>query len=311
MILSRVAAVLPVSVTALKSNTSRRGTSASETAQRCRFIAWLFTSWFVFSLSKAKRGLYLTPLHPAAALLVARLVRDATDDPARLEEPLVRWATKLLGGAALAGGALIVVVAVLVATGADVALLHAVVPADSERFSTWTAKYATRRDAFETARLVAAAAIGCVIAWGGRAAWRGPAALRVATGLVAVAAGMSLLSAVVLWPSRDHEESPRAFLDTVRATVGAAPVLRYGGDGGIQYAVNWTLLRDSVPETDKPGHASRFLADEPNAPRYVVTDDDQTEKFGPLSGGIEIVRVELRHNPSLVLYGNAAAAARR
>jgi 4-amino-4-deoxy-L-arabinose transferase-like glycosyltransferase len=272
-------------------------------------LSWLFVSWFVFSISKAKRGLYLTPLHPAAALLIARLVRDATDEPARLAEPLARWATRLFAGAALAAGVLIVVAAVLVGTGADVAIVHAALPANSERLAKWAAKYVSLRNEFAAGRIVAAAVLGCVITWGGRTAWRGPTALRVATGLVVAAACSSLLDAVVLWPSRDSDESPRAFLDKVRATVGDAPVLRYGGAGGLQYAANWTLLRDSVPETNNPHRASKFLAEASPAPRYVVTDDDETEEFGPLTGGTEILRVPHRHNPAQVLFGNAAAAA--
>jgi hypothetical protein len=90
---------------------------------------------------------------------------------------------------------------------------------------------------------------------------------------------------------------------------GDAPVLRYGGAGGLQYAANWTLLRDSVPETNNPHRASKFLAEASPAPRYVVTDDDETEEFGPLTGGTEILRVPHRHNPAQVLFGNAAAAA--
>jgi 4-amino-4-deoxy-L-arabinose transferase-like glycosyltransferase len=74
---------------------------ASDRAQVWRFLlAWLGTAFLFFSLSSGKRGLYLLPVFPAAALLCADAVVSALRAGARPP----RWTTPLL--AALAGLAL-------------------------------------------------------------------------------------------------------------------------------------------------------------------------------------------------------------
>src|SRR6185295_17297324 len=86
-------------------------------------IAWLFVSWVLFSISRAKRDLYMLPIHPAAALLVARLFRDAADSPARLAHPSMRWPRRIFAAASVAVGAAIVLVVVLILADADRAIL--------------------------------------------------------------------------------------------------------------------------------------------------------------------------------------------
>ena len=274
-------------------------------------VAWLVASWVLFSFSRAKRDLYLLPLHPAAALLVARLFRDVAEHPERLRDAVTKWPRRIFCGSVVVAGCLTVLVAVLVLTGADQAILAASIPADAGRLAEWRDKYDSLRGQFGTGRLVVAAALACVATWGGFTAWRAQTAARIGVGLVAATAAYHLIDATVLWPTRDAEESPRAFLEAVKATIGTAPIVRLGGDGGLQYAVNWILVRDRVPDMQSARRAGEFLSADASSPRYVVTDASQTKKAGDVSGAVEILRAPRRRGPALLLLGNPAAAAKR
>jgi 4-amino-4-deoxy-L-arabinose transferase-like glycosyltransferase len=285
--------------------------------------AWLLAPWIVFSFSPAKRNLYLLPIHPAAALLVARLVRDAADSPDVLLAPLVKWPRRAVAAAAVLAGAGVAVVSVLILTRADEPILSALLPAGDERAVLWHHNWALLRDELPSAALATAVVLAAGVACAGVAAWRTKSAARAAAGLIGACAGFHLLSAMVLAPARDSDESPRAFLEAARATVGDAPLARVGTDGGLQYAVNWVLERDEVREiwsVDRTGRpipaetarrASEFLAAAPQGPRYLVTDADEMKHVGEMRGAVEILRMQRRRNPDLLLLGNPTAARQR
>jgi len=61
------------------------------------FLSWIAAIFLFFSFSTGKRGVYIIPLYPAAAILVARLLTRAGDPEAaavarRLRAPLYVWA---------------------------------------------------------------------------------------------------------------------------------------------------------------------------------------------------------------------------
>ena len=271
-------------------------------------VAWLIAPWVLFSFSPAKRELYMVPIHPAAALLVARLFRDALEQPERLRDALVAFPRNALAVAGVAVGALVALFAALVASGADRSLLDAATAHVSPRLADWKPDWEHLRAELSTGLLLLAILLGALVAAAGVRAWRASTAARAGAALVAIAAGWNLLNAMVLWPARDADQSPRAFLEDVRARVGSAPVARLGRDGGLQYVVNWTLGRDHVDEFENVKRAGDFLAKDPASPRYVVTDGKELGRFGVVPGAVEILRRERHRGLDLVLLGNAAAA---
>ncbi len=273
-------------------------------------VAWLVAPWVLFSFSVAKRDLYMIPLHPAAALLVARLLRDVAESPSALREAATNWPRRIFAAGAIVAGCAVVVAAVIVVTGIDRTIVARLTSGGSGKVAQFGDRYDLLRAGFPTGSIVLAAALAGTMACGGIVAWRARTALRAGAGLLAAAAAFQLIDATVLWPSRDADESPRAFLASVRRAIGDAPLLRLGTDGGLQYAVNWTLLRDAVPETTSAKRAREFLAGGATSARYVVTDANQTKKYGEVTGAVEILRVARRRNPDLVLLGNGAAGAR-
>lgn len=274
-------------------------------------VCWLVAPWVLFSFSVAKRDLYMVPIHPAVALLLARLLRDLTDSPAALGEAATNWPRRIFAAVATIAGCVVALAALVVLSGADRSIVAGLTSGAEGKVAQFRDRYDLLRAEFTTGRVVVTAALAASIAWGGVVAWRARSAVRAGAGLLLAAAAFQSIDAAVLWPSRDADESPRAFLTTVRATIADAPLMRLGTDGGLQYVVNWTLLRDAVPETTSAKRAREFLAADASSPRYVVTDANQTRNFGQVAGAVEILRVARRRNPDLILLGNAAAAAKR
>jgi 4-amino-4-deoxy-L-arabinose transferase-like glycosyltransferase len=201
--------LLPVVVWAARRQVFAAGADAADRRAWRFLLAWVGASFVFFSLSTGKRGLYMLPVLPAVALLVAdalgRWIAAARRIPA-----ILRVATGLL---ALA----------LAVTGA------------------WMAVRDPLGDA--TASLVAGAGAVAVVAAAavaqlGFARARAPLRLRLAVPAVAVWA-LLLLVFTVVYPTRDADKSPRSI--ALAAAELTPPERRIGlvGDaamaGGLAY----------------------------------------------------------------------------
>lgn len=275
----------------------RRNGTADEKRVDPYLLAWLLTPVLVFSLSPAKRDLYLIAVHPAAALLVARLFRDGPTSEASRREAWTSLPLRVLAAASAIAGTAVVAVAIvaLVRGRAGIGIESIQTQFFGDRYASW--------------RFIAAFVLGASANCFGIASWRAPSAQRAAGTLIGSVASLMLLNALVLVSARDADQSPRKFLEDVRARVGDAPLGRLGDDGGLQYAVNWVLERDHVPEFHKGAAADAFLTAGPE-PRYVVTDDHEIHQFGQPVNGVALLRLPRRRAPELILLGNAAAAGR-
>jgi 4-amino-4-deoxy-L-arabinose transferase-like glycosyltransferase len=224
----------------------------------------------VMSLIPAKRGLYLVPLVPAASVLVAKL---AVTDEERLRSWLFAAPRHLLGAIALLGGAAVSAVALAAAFAADDALVR--------QFGWW----AEARDTLGTPLIVLAAALGFVVAASGLRAIRTDSPQDALGRLLGAGVAGTILFAGVLWPAIDPLRSPRDFYEDVAASVGPAPIVRYGVD---DYAGHWIMKRDRIPFVDKAPGAARFLARE-KGPAFVVVERWMLDREG-MPDGAHVVR---------------------
>jgi 4-amino-4-deoxy-L-arabinose transferase-like glycosyltransferase len=86
----------------------QRSRGAEERRSAMFLVCWIAAIFLFFSLSTGKRGVYIIPLYPAAALLVARLFRGsgpvpeapAAQPPARLRAAFGAWAVVAAAAAA-------------------------------------------------------------------------------------------------------------------------------------------------------------------------------------------------------------------
>jgi 4-amino-4-deoxy-L-arabinose transferase-like glycosyltransferase len=228
-----------------KASGDRKGEpKASEVPQACpgdraqvwRFLlAWLGSALLFFSLSSGKRGLYLLPVFPAAALLCADAVVGALRDGGRPP----RWAISLL--AALAGLALLVGLAAPSAASRFGVELPGAFPA------LWLALFGLVLLAFRLARGSWLARAGVVVAG------------------VALA---ELLVFTAVFPAVDVEKSPRrvaeeaAALTPPGASVGVTRVTLVG-------ALAYYGGRP-VTELKEPEAIAAFLA---GGGRAIVTEE--------------------------------------
>jgi hypothetical protein len=172
-------------------------------------LSWVGATLVFFSLSSGKRGLYLVPLQPAVALLLAdslqRWVRDARRIPVAFHAT-----TGAVGAAAVAAGVWLALRdplgderAALVAGGGVVAV-------------------------------VGAALLAQLVLWRARARLR----MRLAIPVLAVGA-IELLVFAVADPARDAQKSPRAIAEAAAAATPADRPIGLVGDaalaGGLAY----------------------------------------------------------------------------
>lgn len=211
----------------------RRGVLApgAEPARRraWRFLlAWLGATFVFFSLSSGKRGLYLLPAFPAAALLCA----DALLDACALRGRVPVWIAR----AAAALGGLLAAAGLAAAAASRAGALPVPVPA-----------------AFALALPVAVA--GAAFAW--RALARSRPALRFGA-IVAGAWAIELSAFALALPALDPQKSPRAIADVVAAR--SAPDERVGlvGDAQKTAGLAYYGARRIVP-LEGPEDVRRFL----------------------------------------------------
>jgi len=216
----------------------RRVLGAEGPAERARvwrfLLAWLGSAFVFFSLSGGKRGLYLLPAFPAAALLCADAVVSALltgSRPPRWVSPLlsVSAALVLLGGLA----------ATLLATrfGVDVPIHFAVL---------WLALGGATALAFRAAR---------------------PSWLRRAGVVVASVALVELLVFGFFFPALDAEKSPRGVATAAAAL--AQPGESIGVTRGTLVGALVYYGRRHVTEIETPEAIARFLA---SGGRVIVTE---------------------------------------
>ena len=200
-------------------------------------VTWIAAILLFFSFSTGKRGVYIIPLYPAAAILVARLLAQASagavEARRRLRTPLIVWAA----------------VAALMAVGIPIA---------------------TRRHHAEMVLL--AACIGALLAAGGLAAAvlharsRGlPAVAAVIGSLVLVA----LVSTEGVLPFVNRHENIRGFAEQVRGSLlPGAPfaTTEEKRDAWVFYTGRF------AEETDTPGAIAEYLGRD--GPRELLLEDD-------------------------------------
>jgi 4-amino-4-deoxy-L-arabinose transferase-like glycosyltransferase len=217
-------------------------------------VTWIAAILLFFSFSTGKRGVYIIPLYPAAAILVARLLARASEGAAearrRLRTPLIIWA----------------VVAVLLAVAAPIA---------------------TRRHYAEIVPL--AAGIGILLAAGALAA----AALQARSrGVPAMGALIGSLVLVVLvsteWvlPFVNRHENIRGFAEQVRASLlPGAPfaTTEEKRDAWVFYTGRF------AEETDTPEAIVDYL--KRDGPRDLLIEDDLLRRIdlAGLPGVIEVL----------------------
>jgi 4-amino-4-deoxy-L-arabinose transferase-like glycosyltransferase len=192
-------------------------------------LAWVGATFVFFSLSSGKRGLYLVPLQPAVALLLAdglgRWVEDARRIPVSFHV-----ATGALG-AALAGA------------GAWLALRD---PLHDPR-----------------AALVAGAAVVAIVGTALVAQvglWRARARLRLRLAIPVLAVGAAeLVVFTVVDPARDAQKSPRAIAEAAAAATPPGAAIGLVGDatlaGGLAY-----YGERRVALLDEKDEIARFVA---------------------------------------------------
>lgn len=199
----------PVAVWAARRQVFAAGADAE--AQRAwRFLlAWVGATVVFFTISSGKRGLYLVPLLPAVALLLADALGRWVRDARRIPVPF--HATTGAVGVALAGA------------GAWLALRD---PLGEARTSLLAGA--------AIVTIVGAAALAQVALWRARARLR----MRLAIPVLAVGA-IELVVFTVVDPARDGAKSPRAIAEAAAVATPADGAIGLVGDaamaGGLAY----------------------------------------------------------------------------
>jgi len=228
----------------------------SERARVWRFLlAWLGTAFVFFSLSGGKRGLYLLPAFPAAALLGADAVVGALlagARPPRLASLVLAASAALLLLAGLAAPSL------ASHYGVDLPIHFA---------GLWLALAAAASFAFRAA---------------------GPSWRRRSAVVVASVALAELLAFAVVLPALDREKSPRGVAEAAAALT--QPEEKLGVTRGTLVGALAFYGRRRVAEIETPEAILRFLA---SGGRVIVTEGrnlGQLESLVPVE-----VRFRARH----------------
>ncbi len=260
-------------------------------------LCWLLAPLAVFSLSPAKRDLYLTPVYPALALWIGRLARDLLEQPEdaeRLQHPSVKWGVRALAVTMLAIG---------VATLAAALVAPLAGGAAARAFPAWE----VMRPEATPDRLLLAALLGVAIAVGGLGALRLASPRAVAGGLGMAALGFALLSGAVALPLADPALGGRRFVRRIAPIVGDAPLGDYAG--GADFALNWVLAREVVPILKDRAAAERFVAEHAGSPVFLVADRPDLARRGVPRGMVELLEWRRPLDKDLILLGRADSPA--
>ena len=220
--------------------------SASDEERRAwRFLlAWVAATFVFFTLSTGKRGLYLVPLLPAVALLLADALGRWVEAAHRI--PVAFHAATGLLGVALAGGGIFVAVR-------D--------PLQNEMASLVTG--------MAVLTIVGVAATAQLTLWRARTRLR----VRLAVPIVAVWA-LLLVIFTVVYPALDPEKSPRPIAEAAAELTPEGESIGLLGDvqmaGGLVY-----YGHRHVEELDDTESIERFLA---AGGRAIVVEEKKRER---------------------------------
>ncbi len=279
---------------------ARRSESGGDEKRRAardadRFaLAWLGVALIAFSMSPAKRDLYMVPVFPAAALLVGRLAGLAAEDASVLAARPVRFAVRGTGALFALAGLGVATFGVLRIAGADAVIARA--------DGRWTA-IADRVPAWSmwTSVLVGAALVGA-----GLIALRCRPGLLVAAGLAPAALLVPAAAALAFVPMDRALLEHRSFIERIAPIVGDAPLF---DGGGADFTANWMLGRRVVPKFD---HATdnvdtpQLAVDAARAggrlPAYVLVERERIDEWGEPDGARCVAADPRRFESSLMLY---------
>ncbi len=246
--------------------------------------------FLLLSCFPAKRSLYLLPIYPAAAQLVARLLPAAVRN---LRHPVVAWSRYSFAGGTLVLGLATAAAGVLFLAGAD--------GFAAERLRAWAhlRPYAT------SVHGILAASLGIVAALDSALALAGRGAVEAAGGIGAAAVALSLAVFCVAFPIADPDLSQRDFLDAVAIAVGESPVGSYGRH---DFTVNLRLERDVVPSPRNPADAARFLAGALPGTAFLVAEREELDEKGWPSGAHVVLEWPRTLRSDLILLSNRAGS---
>jgi 4-amino-4-deoxy-L-arabinose transferase-like glycosyltransferase len=209
--------------------------------------AWVGAGLVFFSLSAAKRSVYLLPLYPALALLVGAGIAGASDDgrPARAARLAARlYAPALLVLAAIAGA---------LATGADPTALARRLLRAADAASVPALVAAARAAAWPLAALAVGTAAGALAVRRAVAAlaWR-----RVVLVVAGLAVAWTATFDAWVHPAIGRARSVRAFLARVDVLVPPdAPLYaRFPPDPGVRFYAPRELRPWPAPDGARPAH---------------------------------------------------------
>lgn len=208
-------------------------------------VVWALAPLLLLSLLPAKRNVYLLPLYPALALLLAGQLfgrgrpRETADRWLRLGRAAVAFFAVVLGGA-VAGFASLAI------ADRD-ATLQRILP-------SWP----LLRQELDPAVPWIAFAIGLMLIGGG-GAFRSRFPQVRASAVPFVAVGWALLVLTVVQPVESAGKAEQPFIRAVRPLVGNAILAWYGRR---DYSPNWVLERPAVPFLRSPADVERFVAEE-------------------------------------------------
>ena len=268
-------------------------------------LAWLVGSYVLLSFFPAKRQLYLLPLFPGGALLVGRLFADLCRRPASAQGPLrLRW--WLTEPLLVVGGMVGVLGSVLVIAGAIAAFAGedptALLP-DSIQGKQWWVEF-WRVALMTQGRLLALAGAFAIAGLVGSIEMlRGATIERRGLGLALVMVAYALFRARALAPALEPSLETRSFVERVGELVGDAPLADYGG---IDFAANWVLRRDVVPQFVDSGSASRFMAEHADRGAYLMVQRLRLKQRGMPEGAKIVLEWPRPLDDDLLLLGPAS-----
>ncbi len=209
-------------------------------------LGWFAAGFVFFSLGSGKRGAYLLPLYPAAALLVGWLW-----DRALARRPGARWVAVPLAALSATAALLALGLAVVPRDRIPGRMVHTLVPADPRYL----------------AAAVVALVAGAAAVW---LLWTRGRPVGAFAALVGVQAGLLLTVATVRAPQYEAEYPVRAFAARVRAAVPPErPVLSLLHD--YDNIVAFYLDRPIAP---LPGPSELLAARARDEARYGLVDND-------------------------------------
>jgi 4-amino-4-deoxy-L-arabinose transferase-like glycosyltransferase len=217
-------------------------------------LVWFVAGFVLFSLSSGKRGAYLLPLYPAAALLVGRLWDRALDAGAR-----ERWVGVPLALLTMAAALIPLVLVLAVYRLLPGRMLHTLVPPE-----LW-----------QRVAVVVLVLAGATLVWW---LWQRQRPAATFAALIAVQASVLLAVAMVRAPQYEAEYPVRVIAAGVHAVVPPDhPVLSLLYD--YDNIVAFYLDRPIVPFI---GPSELLAARITARPRYALIDDDNLEEMLPM-----------------------------